>query len=34
MDGFTVVDTRDLLDGDELADAGLVWRAIGRPVHR
>ncbi|MBP2321768.1 UDPglucose 6-dehydrogenase [Kibdelosporangium banguiense] len=32
MDGFTVVDTRNLLDGDELAHAGLTWQAIGRPV--
>ncbi|RSM69073.1 UDP-glucose/GDP-mannose dehydrogenase family protein [Kibdelosporangium aridum] len=31
MDGFTVVDTRDLLDGDDLARAGLRWKAIGRP---
>ncbi|MFC0115794.1 UDP-glucose dehydrogenase family protein [Kibdelosporangium aridum] len=30
MDGFTVVDTRDLLDGDDLARAGLRWKAIGR----
>jgi UDPglucose 6-dehydrogenase len=30
MDGFTVVDTRNLLDGDELGQAGLTWRAIGR----
>ncbi|MET0133887.1 MAG: UDP-glucose/GDP-mannose dehydrogenase family protein, partial [Kibdelosporangium sp.] len=31
MDGFTVVDTRNLLDGDELARAGLTWRPFGRP---
>jgi UDPglucose 6-dehydrogenase len=30
MDGFTVVDTRNLLDGDELGQAGLTWQAIGR----
>jgi UDPglucose 6-dehydrogenase len=32
MDGFTVVDTRNLLDGDELGQSGLAWQAIGRPV--
>ena len=31
MDGFTVVDTRDLLAGDELAKACLRWKAVGRP---
>ena len=31
MDGFTVVDTRNLLDGEDLALAGLRWRATGRP---
>ncbi|MET0237547.1 MAG: UDP-glucose/GDP-mannose dehydrogenase family protein [Kibdelosporangium sp.] len=31
MDGFTVVDTRNLLAGAELAEAGLAWRGIGRP---
>lgn len=31
MDGFTVVDTRDLLDGNDLGKAGLRWTAIGRP---
>ncbi|WP_217280091.1 UDP-glucose dehydrogenase family protein [Kibdelosporangium persicum] len=30
MDGFTVVDTRDLLDGADLARVGLRWKAIGR----
>jgi UDPglucose 6-dehydrogenase len=30
MDGFTVVDTRYLLDGDDLGQAGLTWQAIGR----
>jgi UDPglucose 6-dehydrogenase len=32
MDGFTVVDTRNLLDGSTLGDAGLTWRGMGRPV--
>jgi UDPglucose 6-dehydrogenase len=30
MDGFTVVDTRNLLDGDDLGQAGLTWQALGR----
>jgi UDPglucose 6-dehydrogenase len=32
MDGFTVLDTRNLLDGDPLTRAGLTWRGTGRPV--
>jgi UDPglucose 6-dehydrogenase len=32
MDGFTVVDTRNLLDGSTLAQVGLTWRGMGRPV--
>jgi UDPglucose 6-dehydrogenase len=32
MDGFTVLDTRNLLDGDRLTRAGLTWRGTGRPV--
>ncbi|WP_424923328.1 UDP-glucose dehydrogenase family protein [Actinocrispum wychmicini] len=32
MDGFTVLDTRNLLDGDPLTRAGLTWRGMGRPV--
>lgn len=32
MDGFTVVDTRNLLDGDQLTRAGLAWKAMGRSV--
>ncbi|MEV4311420.1 UDP-glucose/GDP-mannose dehydrogenase family protein [Actinocrispum sp. NPDC049592] len=31
MDGFTVLDTRNLLDGDLLSRAGLTWRGMGRP---
>jgi UDPglucose 6-dehydrogenase len=31
MDGFTVLDTRNLLDGDLLTRAGLTWRGMGRP---
>jgi UDPglucose 6-dehydrogenase len=31
MDGFTVLDTRNLLDGDMLTRAGLTWRGMGRP---
>jgi UDPglucose 6-dehydrogenase len=32
MVGFTVLDTRNLLDGDRLTRAGLTWRGTGRPV--
>jgi UDPglucose 6-dehydrogenase len=31
MDGFTVLDTRNLLDGDLLGRSGLFWRGMGRP---
>jgi UDPglucose 6-dehydrogenase len=32
VDGFAVLDTRNLLDGDVLIRAGLTWRGMGRPV--